>query len=627
MWKAVITVIGIIIVIAIVTLKVSYSQTSPFFKITENDKVGYIDSKGKVRIRPQFNNGGEFTEGLAPVRKNGLYGFINESGDFVIKPQFDYSTSFNNGTAIAWKDGIPSFIDKKGNIIIPPIYKKIEFCHGTKALVTTHTNKQGIIDLQTKKFLIDTLYHRINPFSSGVAIVYEYVAPTEENHLLKMAVVDTTGKLIVPLGKYQDINQFNEGFALVRIKTSETEEPIEGVINTKGELLFKRTDTEGNYLGDGFCGGFAKINFYNKNYEGLIDLKGEVILNNKNYRYINDFSDGRAFVQPQSGNYILIDRDFKQVGNKQFIEILKEKFYNNHAIVRTDEGWGIIDTTGRFIIKPTYDDIDGVGIIDDYFFFMEDGLYGIANLNGKTICKPIIEGFDRNGFINGLLQVVIDKRLAYINRYGYIVWQHQTDRSESLKYLNIDFMNRGYFYAYSSPDTPVDEDEPGGYGGSNNIPKIIKGDSIFPRYEPLVVIELNQPDTFAQKYHGYTLNVFNTTGDTVKFNAQDSRLYMKLQAQDKDGKWEDIEYLPSSWCGNSYHKIRLEHNYYWSFVIPDYKGEFPTQIRAQLEYIDKEDPKKTKIIYSNSIQGSINPGQFWNKRDYYPSGLMDPYYD
>ena len=101
---------------------------------------------------------------------------------------------------------------------------------------------------------------------------------------------------------------------------------------------------------------------------------------------------------------------------------------------------------------------------------------------------------------------------------------------------------------------------------------------------------------------------------------------MKLQAQNETGEWKDIEYLPSSWCGNSYHKIDLEPNAYWSFVIPEYRGAFQTKIRAELKYLDKAN-KQEKIIYSNAVDATVNPGQFWNKRTYHPSGIMDPYFE
>ena len=102
---------------------------------------------------------------------------------------------------------------------------------------------------------------------------------------------------------------------------------------------------------------------------------------------------------------------------------------------------------------------------------------------------------------------------------------------------------------------------------------------------------------------------------------------MKMQALDKDNNWRVIEYLPDSWCGISYHLLTLEPGAYWKFVIPNFDGEMRTKLRIQLQYIDKTDPKKDRLLYSNIIDGEINPAQLWNKRPYYPQGIMDPYVD
>jgi hypothetical protein len=59
--------------------------------------------------------------------------------------------------------------------------------------------------------------------------------------------------------------------------------------------------------------------------------------------------------------------------------------------------------------------------------------------------------------------------------------------------------------------------------------------------------------------------------------------------------WRDIEYLPGSSCGKSYHTLYLASGEYWEFV--------------------------------NEIEGSVNGGQFWRRLDYYSVGSMNPYTD
>ena len=142
-----------------------------------------------------------------------------------------------------------------------------------------------------------------------------------------------------------------------------------------------------------------------------------------------------------------------------------------------------------------------------------------------------------------------------------------------------------------------------------------------------MILDPDSKAIFAKKYDGFKLFVVNATKDTLYFPASDSRLYMKIQGRDKKGKWQDIEYLPSSWCGNSRHTLYLAPNEMWELATPTYQGEFKTKLRAQLHYTQEEHWENQETIYSNGIDGYVNPGQFWNKREYYPDGLMDPYND
>ena len=51
-------------------------------------------------IKPQFDEVGSFSEGLAAVRIGENWGFINKAGEVVIKLQFDKATDFHNGLAV-----------------------------------------------------------------------------------------------------------------------------------------------------------------------------------------------------------------------------------------------------------------------------------------------------------------------------------------------------------------------------------------------------------------------------------------------------------------------------------------------------------------------------------------------
>jgi hypothetical protein len=197
-----------------------------------------------------------------------------------------------------------------------------------------------------------------------------------------------------------------------------------------------------------------------------------------------------------------------------------------------------------------------------------------------------------------------------------------TTKRDQLPEVKINHMIRGHFYA-ASPRVEY-LDDIGGWGGSDN--SFQKVDENLPvknkKFE--VYIDTTEITEWGNGYAGYNVYVINTASDTMFFQAQDSRLYMEIQAMNKLGEWKSIQYLPNSWCGNSYHKLYLPSGTYWNFATPVFKGRYKTKLRIYLIY--KESPQgKDEIVYSNEIYGSINAGQFWRKKKYTPNGIMDPY--
>jgi WG containing repeat len=50
---------------------------------------GYLASGGALHIPLTYEAGGQFPEGVAPVRLDGKWGFIDKRGAFVVKPEYD----------------------------------------------------------------------------------------------------------------------------------------------------------------------------------------------------------------------------------------------------------------------------------------------------------------------------------------------------------------------------------------------------------------------------------------------------------------------------------------------------------------------------------------------------------
>ena len=183
--------------------------------------------------------------------------------------------------------------------------------------------------------------------------------------------------------------------------------------------------------------------------------------------------------------------------------------------------------------------------------------------------------------------------------------------------LNVDFMLRGHIYAKSSI---VDSTALGGFGGSNNSPKKYNDSLNFSKNGVFLKIDTTNTTIINEKYNGYKLLIVNKSDSILELDASDSRLNVIAEVLYRR-KWQPIEYLPSSWCGNSYHNVYLNTNEYWVFDIPKFAGKINTKIRYRLKI------GKDEYVYSNQISTSINKGQLKKKQEYEPKGLMDPYND
>jgi hypothetical protein len=187
--------------------------------------------------------------------------------------------------------------------------------------------------------------------------------------------------------------------------------------------------------------------------------------------------------------------------------------------------------------------------------------------------------------------------------------------------LKVDYALRGYFYAYAAQSDGL-----GGNATSDNFPQPIADiRDIITRTDGLHVLALvNEPRTFATKYDGFRVIVANASSSSIQFGAQDARLAMVHEAVDPSGNWAAIEYLPSSWCGNSYHTLTLPPHTYWDFTAPHYDGDFATRLRIR---VDVRDGDTSRSTYSDAFPGRISRAQLTQKQGHTATNIMDPYDD
>jgi hypothetical protein len=184
------------------------------------------------------------------------------------------------------------------------------------------------------------------------------------------------------------------------------------------------------------------------------------------------------------------------------------------------------------------------------------------------------------------------------------------------KDLDIDYMLRGHMYANSSI---IDSTALGGYRKSGNQAKSVQNQfstkkGVFLKIDTTEVVTINKEN------NGYHFYIGNKSDSILKLSASDSRFYVIAEVF-YENKWQAIEYLPSSWCGNSYHIVYLNPNEYWEFEIPKFKGNINSKLRYRLMI------ENNVYKYSNEITISFNKGQLSQKEGHNRNGIMDPYND
>lgn len=286
-------------------------------------KWGYIDKRGKIVIRPQFDYAEGFSEGLARIRiglvKAGKWGFVDKTGAVVIKPEYIQADDFRDGLARVyiggrWGEVTPvggkwGFIDKTGSRIIETELDYVEsFSEGFAKF--RKDGKWGFIDTSGRT-AIQPKYDYVADFSEGLCAVE--IGASRKNGIKglgKWGFIDKTGRMVIdPV--YDWVGRFSEGLAWV-IKGSARAGDCCDYIDTTGKVIIRTKYP----IARDFSQGRAAVAIgvlwaSSKGLEttwGYIDKTGKTVIEPQ-YDYAHNFSEGMAVVDCSPGEikYLYID--------------------------------------------------------------------------------------------------------------------------------------------------------------------------------------------------------------------------------------------------------------------------------------------------------------------------------
>lgn len=175
----------------------------PFSPFGGGGRYGFINSEGKYIINPQFDDAGNFSDGLAAV-KMGKWGFVDKTGKIVINPQFDEANAFSEGLAVIKLSGRFGYTDKNGQLVINPQFERAQaFSEGLAGI--RMGGRWGFVD-KTGKTSINAQFDEVGPFVKGLA-------PARQSK--RWGYINPAGNFIIN-PQFDDAAAFSEGLAAVR---------------------------------------------------------------------------------------------------------------------------------------------------------------------------------------------------------------------------------------------------------------------------------------------------------------------------------------------------------------------------------------------------------------------------
>ncbi len=189
-----------------------FQSSEGFRGIKRDDKFGFIDERGRLRIANRYDDIDEFHEGLASFKLLGKWGFINTSDQIIINPNYEKAGHFQRGHAVVSRNGKSGVIDKKGNTILAFQYDSIHVLTSHKFLLFAG-GQRGLAEMNGS-ILIDARFDQLTELDNDLVLVGVDG---------KFGAVTTTGLNIIPI-TYESLSYDKNRNQFLALKKSEWKE-------------------------------------------------------------------------------------------------------------------------------------------------------------------------------------------------------------------------------------------------------------------------------------------------------------------------------------------------------------------------------------------------------------------
>lgn len=384
--------------------------------VKKDGKWGYIDMMGRSVIGFKYDSASLFNEGLSSISVGNKYGYIDKEGRMVIEPVFSEAYEFHNGVAVVKLDSKYGFINKHGKWLIKPEYDSVDF--GRMSYVWTQSNivhiiKKDLVGIakigkNTVKVTVNPRFSKICPFKNGEA---RYILLRQDengefnNNISEEGFISESGKILFRwnIGIGMDYWNLTEGLRVLQDRNGKwgyADKNFRTVIPCKYEKA------------EEFSDGIAIIGLNGK--VGLIDKNGNVLVPVIYDSLLPFKSEGYIIAQQNNQKFLISTNNYQIISNKYDDIGIGEK----SLPIKEDGKIGFINNLGKEIVKPKYEECKNFDFLDDYKWVKAEGKWTCIDKNGVEIFSDVFDNV--NSFAGAYASVMKNGKWGIVDAKGNI---------------------------------------------------------------------------------------------------------------------------------------------------------------------------------------------------------------
>jgi hypothetical protein len=152
-----------------------YPMSEHFLGVRIEDKYGFVDTLGRLRIANRYDSVTHFKSNMAAIKLLGRWGYINRSESLVVQPHFEKAFPFIEGLAVVSRDGKYGLVNKQGEVVVSTEYSKIYPAQHNRFVVEKNkADEEGIqigLVSETGRQLIYPKYDSLDDLGNGYVII------------------------------------------------------------------------------------------------------------------------------------------------------------------------------------------------------------------------------------------------------------------------------------------------------------------------------------------------------------------------------------------------------------------------------------------------------------------------